>query len=182
MTVLIPLADGVEEIEAVTLIDVLRRAGLTVAVRAIGQSLTIQGSHTIKLLADRAWADKDALDCDALILPGGGPGTEALRQDARVLDVVRKRVAGERWVGAICAAPQVLQDAGVLAGRRVTCYPACRDGVSDAHWVDAPVVKDGMIVTSQGPGTAMAFALTFVGLLCGDDKRRAIADDLLSAD
>ena len=180
MRVLLPLANGVEELEAVTLIDVLRRGGVEVTSAAIGDSLTVKGSRGVSLLADALWASLDPSGFDALVLPGGGKGTEALAQDERVLDAVRAFDEQEKIVAALCAAPTVLAAAGVLKDRRATCYPTCAAQLGDAYDT-APVIADGNIITSQGPGTAMLFALVLIQQFMGDETAHRVADGLLTS-
>jgi protein deglycase len=178
MKALIPLADGCEEMEAVILIDVLRRAEWEVT----SASLTggpITASRGVRLLADAAWDDLTPLQFDALILPGGGPGAQRLRQDARVLAAVRDFDRSEKRLVALCAGPLVLQAAGVLKGRKATCYPTLADQLTAATWRSDRVVVDGHIVTSQGPGTAMDLAIELIRLHQGMSEARRIADQIL---
>lgn len=180
MRVLIPLAEGLEELEAVTLIDVLRRGGLEVVSAAIGTERAVHGSRGVTLLADTLWADLGARPFDALVLPGGGKGTENLAADPRVIETVQAFNASGRLVAAICAAPIVLAAAGVLAGRKATCYPTCADELGDAYDPAAPVIADGNIITSRGPGTAMLFALVLIRHLVGEETARRVAEGLLA--
>ena len=180
MRVLIPLANGVEELEAVTLIDVLRRGGVEVTSAAIGDSLTVKGSRGVSLLADALWSSLTPSEFDALVLSGGGKGTEALAQDKRVLDAVRAFNDGEKTVAALCAAPTVLAVAGVLKDRRATCYPTCAAQLG-ASYDNAPVIVDGNIITSQGPGTSMLFALVLIQQFMGDEAAQRVAAGLLTS-
>ena len=161
MRVLVPLADGVEEIEAVTVIDVLRRGGIEVVSAALGNDRSVAGSRDVVLLADTVWDELEIDSFGAIVLPGGGLGTENLAADQRVLATLRAFAESDKFVAAICAAPTVLAQAGVLKGRRATCYPACAEALGKAY-DEAPVIADGHIITSQGPGTAMLFALVLV--------------------
>ena len=179
MRVLIPLANGVEELEAVTLLDVLRRGGVEVTSAAIGDSLTVKGSRGVVLLADALWSSLNPSDFDVLVLPGGSKGTEALIGDTRVIQTVRAFYAAAKIVAAICAGPTLLAAAGVLRNCRATCYPACADQLGAAY-DDAPVIADGNIITSQGPGTAMLFALVLIQHLVGDKAAHQVADGLLT--
>lgn len=181
MRVLVPLASGVEELEAVTLIDVLRRGGLDVTSAALSETLPVKGSRNITLLADAAWSSLDPADFDALVLPGGGTGTENLAADPRIRDAVRSFHEEGKYVAAICAAPTVLARAGILEGRRATCYPTCAEELGEAYDDAAPVIADGNVITSQGPGTAMLFALVLVQHFAGDDVARKVADGLLAS-
>lgn len=165
---LVPLAPGFEEIEAITVIDVLRRAGVTVDVAGTAPG-PIAGSHGITVTPDTTVGavDPDAYDCVAL--PGGMPGTVNLRENADVLRVVRALAARERWTTAICAAPTVLHAAGLTAGRTVTSHPSVTSMLTDARYSEETVVVDGHVITSRGAGTAMAFALALVERLVDRD-------------
>lgn len=158
------LAEGFEEIEAVTVLDVLRRAGVAVTAAALS-GLHVRGAHEIVMQADVSLDDVEALDFDALILPGGQPGSTNLQKDARVLALVRRFVNNQKLTAAICAAPTVLETAGVLSGRRATCYPGYE--LPSARFEQSSVVEDGCIVTSRGAGTAFEFAFALVRRLCG---------------
>jgi len=178
--VLVPLAEGFEEIEAVTIIDVLRRAGIEVVVASLAGS-PVTGSHGMRLTADtplEAIADQEF---DMIALPGGMPGAEHLKNDARILALVRRLHAGGRRVAAICAAPMVLAAAGVLDGRRATCYPGFLDGAARVTRVDEAVTVDSGVITSRGPGTALEFALTLVAELAGAPARKTVETALQRA-
>jgi len=177
--VLVPLAAGFEEIEAVVVIDVLRRAGVEVRVAGVRPG-AVTGSHGITLSTDCALDDVRAGELDMLVLPGGMPGAANLRSDARVLALVRELERSGRTVAAICAAPTVLAAADVLEGRRVTSHPSVRDQLPGARVVDAPrVVRSGPVVTSQGVGTALEFALELVAQLVGPGKAEELARAML---
>jgi 4-methyl-5(b-hydroxyethyl)-thiazole monophosphate biosynthesis len=179
MPVLIPLADGVEPLEAVTIIDVLRRAAIRVTTVSLTDHVTIHAAHGIKLAADTTWSAIDLADFGAIVLPGGGKGTDILKADARVLDAVRLFAADGRHVAAICAAPTVLAKAGVLNDRTATCYPTCAEELGKAY-ENAPVIADENIITSQGPGTALLFALVLVQHFKGEAEAHAVADAMLT--
>ncbi len=181
MRVLVPLAGGVEELEAVTIIDVLRRGGIEVTSASLTDSLTVQGSRGVSLLADAAWSSLDLAGFDALVLPGGGKGTENLSADPRVTDAVVAFNEAEKYVAAICAAPTVLARAGILNGRRATCYPTCAEQLGPAYDDAAPVIADGNVITSQGPGTAMLFSLVLVQHFAGDETVQRVAEGLLTS-
>ncbi len=173
-TVLVILPEGFEEIEAVTPIDLLRRAGVEVTVAALGETIHVTGRNQITVHADTplgALAPDRAFDL--LLLPGG-PGVKHLRADARVRRLVLAQAAGPGWLAAICAAPTVLHDAGLLTGRRYTAHTSVA-GELTALLADEAVVVDGRLVTSRGAGTAFAFGLKLVELLTGPAKAREIA-------
>ncbi|MFZ5889754.1 MAG: DJ-1 family glyoxalase III [Myxococcota bacterium] len=170
------LAEGFEEIEAVTVLDVLRRAGVAVTAAALS-GLHVRGVHDIVVQADVSLDDVEGLDFDALVLPGGQPGATHLQGDARVIALVRRFVAASKLTAAICAAPTVLESAGVLKGRRATCYPGYE--LPSARFETSSVVEDGCIVTSRGAGTAFEFSFALVRRLCGAAVEEEQRDKLL---
>ena len=177
MAVLVPLVEGFEEIEAVTVIDVLRRAGLEVVVAGLTEG-PVRGSRGIVVTPDTTMEAVAGVAYEAVVLPGG-PGSKALAEDARVRQALQAVVAREGLLGAICAAPAVvLQPLGLVEGRRATCHPGLASQLPGR--ADERVVRDGNLVTSQGPGTAMDFALALVEHLAGPDtaaevRRAAVA-------
>ena len=164
--VLVPLAEGFEEIEAVTIIDVLRRAGVRVDVASLGPT-RVTGSHGITIEADLPIDEVNAADYDLIALPGGMPGSLHLREDPRVIRLVQELLAADKIVSAVCAAPSVLAEAGALEGRRATVHPSAASFLSDAKLEDARVVRDGRIITGKAAGTAMEFAFALVEALAG---------------
>jgi protein deglycase len=159
-TVLTLLAEGFEEIEATTPVDLLRRAGADVTLASIGEGVHVTGRCGLTVHADTMLAQVEAQDFDCIFLPGG-PGVKHLRADARVGALVRQQHAAGRWLAAICAAPTVLNDAGLLAGRRYTAHFSVAGELS-AILADERVVVDGRLITSRGAGTALDFGLTLV--------------------
>ncbi len=177
---LISLADGVEDIECVTLIDVLRRAEVEVVVASIEGRRMITCARGTRLTADTMLVDVLAQDFDLIVLPGGMPGAQHLAEHEPLAEKVREQAKAGKLFAAICAAPALaLQQYGVLKQRRMTCYPAFSDRLSGCTFVDQPVVVDGNCITSQGPGTAMEFALTLLKQLQGKGKRREVAEAML---
>ena len=177
--VLVPLAEGFEEIEAVTVVDLLRRANVEVRTAALaGRSVT--GSHGITLEADLELGEVRAGDYDMIVLPGGMPGADHLKKDARIGGLLREFASMGRYTAAICAAPGVLAHAGLLEGREATSFPGFLDDDSapGIRLSDAPVVIDGKVVTSRGPGTAIDFALALVALLEGQAAADAVGGRL----
>ncbi len=173
-TVLVILPEGFEEIEALTPVDVLRRAGAEVTTAALGETMHVTGRSRVTLHADTTLAAlPPGTAFDLLVLPGG-PGVKHLRADPRVRDRVLAQAAGPGWLAAICAAPTVLHDAGLLAGRRYTAHTSVAPELPSALASEA-VVVDGRLITSRGAGTALPFGLALVRALFGADKEREIA-------
>lgn len=172
---LVPLANGFEEIEAVTVIDILRRAGVTVVVAGLEEG-PVTGSHGICVEPDAALDAALAEDYDMVVLPGGMPGADRLEDDPRVIRMLRSMAEKGRFTAAICAAPKVLAAAGLLDNRRATSYPGFLDAKQAAglRVTESPVEQDDRVITSRGPGTAMDFALTLVENLIGRDRRDAL--------
>lgn len=177
-TALILFADGSEELEAVTLINILRRGGVNVTVAGLHGG-PLRGSRGTVLLPDTTLDEAQTGQYDMVVLPGGQPGTSNFKADARVLKLVRQMNEAGKYVAAICAAPSVLAEAGLLKGKRATCYPTCLDAYPDVHLQTSAVAEDGKIITSRGPGTAMDFALTLLEHLAGQKKRQEIEADLV---
>jgi 4-methyl-5(b-hydroxyethyl)-thiazole monophosphate biosynthesis len=182
-TALIPIADGSEEIEAVTIIDVLRRAEISVTVASVSDdgALQITGSHGIQMVADCAIDDCQMRVFDLIAIPGGLPGAEHIAASAPLDKLLRKQAENQRLYGAICAAPQlVLESKGLLNKKIATGHPMFQL-LPQAREVDSEsrVVVDGNCVSSQGPGTALDFSLELVERLCGLVKREEVASGLV---
>jgi len=177
--VLVPLAEGFEEIEAVAIVDLLRRAGIEVCTASLaGREVT--GSHDITVLADARLDEVDAGDCDMIVLPGGMPGTTHLKSDPRVARLLRQFAESGRYTAAICAAPSVLAHAGLLEGRKATSFPGFLTSGSapGIRLSEDAVVVDGKVATSRGPGTAVPFGLALIELLEGPQVRREVQERL----
>ena len=174
-TALIPIADGSEDIEAVCLIDVLRRAEVEVTVASVTDARGITASRGTAIVADALISDCRDQEYDLIALPGGMPGAEHLRDCEPLVEMLKEQRDAGRLFGAICASPAVvLLPHGLLSGRRATCYPSFRaelDEAVDVEPSDEQVVVDGRLVTSQGPGTAIEFALRLVALLFEDETK-----------
>jgi 4-methyl-5(b-hydroxyethyl)-thiazole monophosphate biosynthesis len=175
--VLVPLADGVEEIEAVAVVDILRRAGCDVVTASVDE-MEVKARCGTRLVADTKFSDVAGRSWDLVVIPGGGPGVERLRGMPEIRHLVQDQVEKGRLVGAICAGPRILADAGLLDGKRAACHASAEEGMEKARIVTLPVVEDGWIVTSRGPGTAVEFALRLVRRLLGqgveDEVRKQI--------
>ena len=162
---LIPIADGCEEMEVVIVADTLRRAGWNVILAGLHGTAPVTASRKVKIVPDARWEELDLLSFDLLALPGGAGGTKALCEHDGVQETIRIFDIEEKWIAAICAAPLALHKAGVLKGRAFTCYPGIEKDMRRSDRSGEAVVVDRNLVTSQGPGTAFAFALKLIELL-----------------
>ena len=178
--VLIPLADGFEDIEAVTAIDVLRRGGVTVVTASIHDRLDVVSAHGITMRADALFAEAEKESYDAMLLPGGGEGTENLRKCEAVIKRLQRQKSEGQLLCAICAAPTILTEAGVVdAGLHVTCYPTCMMSL-DRMSSNVPVVSDGDVITGQAPGSALLFSLVVLQALAGPSVAGKVARGLVT--
>jgi 4-methyl-5(b-hydroxyethyl)-thiazole monophosphate biosynthesis len=177
--VLVPIADGSEEIEVVCIIDVLRRAGAAVTVASVN-SLQVTASRGVRIVADALISECAAKTYDLIALPGGMPGAEHLRDSEVLTKLLKRQVREGRLYGAICASPVVvLQHHGLLEGRVATSHPGCSERLENRERIESRIVVDGKLVTSRGPGTAIEFALKLVELLLGSEKASEVAAPLL---
>lgn len=181
MKALIPLADGAEDMETVILADVFRRAGWTVVLAGVAGSHAVTCSRKVVVTPDDAWSRIRPEEFDLIVLPGGMGGATTLRAHPGVQETLRKFHAAGKWVGAICAGPLALARAGLLDGHAYTCYPGLQKEIPSGKWKDARVVVDGKLVTSQGPGTCIEFALKLVDLIEGTPASQAVAEGMLVA-
>ncbi len=176
--VLIPLAQGCEELEAVTIIDILRRAKINVVTAGLdAQPVTASGRTVLIPDTDLDTALKD--DYDMVVLPGGLPGADHLNNDERIKDILIKMANSKKFTAAICAAPKVLLNAGLLENKKATSYPGVLDKANNTNVSNDAVVVDGKVITSCGPGTAMDFALTLIEALEGKEKREEVEKGLV---
>lgn len=176
--VVLPLAKGFEELEAVALIDVMRRGGIEVCIAYLGQEPTVLGANGITIVAETPISEIDSGLFDMMVLPGGWGGTYALAEDAKVISLLQEFKAN-KIVGAMCAAPYVLKKAGVL-GHDYTCYPGSRDEINHPGYrEDSKVVVDGNVLTSKGPGTAVCFGLAIVERLVGAQAMQSVKEGML---
>jgi len=172
------LAPGFEEIEAMCVVDTLRRAGVTVVLAGLHDG-PVEAGHGVKVIPDCGIDELAAEEFDAVILPGGYPGYVNLGADARVLALVRTAFETGKIVAAICGAPVILGRLGIVKGKRATIFPGKEKDLTGAKPVHDPVVVDGTVVTSQGPGTALEFAITLAQLLVGERKVRELKEALV---
>lgn len=179
--VLVPIATGFEEIEAICIIDVMRRAGIEVIMGSLDETLLVKGVHGIMVQADRAIAGLGADDLDMIVLPGGWGGTNALAEDKYVQALLKEMDAKGKNIGAICAAPYALYTAGVLK-EGYTCYPSVEEKIKVAGYQGdkRAVVQSGNVMTSRGPGTAICFGLELVKKLVGNEAYEGLREGLLA--
>lgn len=173
------LADGFEEVEGLTVVDLLRRAGIDIVMVSIMGKKSVRGAHNITVEADGIFEDVDFTDGDMLVLPGGMPGTTNLMKHQGLDKLLRDFDNKKKPIAAICAAPTVLSSKGMLDGKDATCYEGMEGEMTHANIVDAPVVIDGHITTSKGVGTAIDFALSLILTLKDKDEARNIAAQIL---
>lgn len=174
------LADGFEEIEAISVVDLLRRAGIPVKTISISNSLLVTGAHGVAVKADCLYDATLVADHNWLILPGGMPGAENLHKFAPLQGLLKSTAAKCGKIAAICAAPAVvLAQAGLLKGRKATCYPGFEEMCEDADLLDTGVVADGNIVTAQGPAFASQWALAIIKKELGEEESNKVAGGLL---
>lgn len=176
--VLVPLADGFEEIEAITIIDILRRGDIEVCVASLG-TLDVKGAHAITVRADVLFDDRGNEPFEMIVLPGGYGGTMALANDHRVQGLLKAMDDQGLWIGAICAAPIALDKAGVLK-EGFTCYPSCEEAIDTIGYDPTrQVMLTQNILTSRGPATAFSFSLEIIRLLQGASKADDVASQIL---
>lgn len=173
--ILVPLAQGCEELEAITIIDLMRRAGFSVVSASLDDQ-PVRASRGSILIADTNIDDALKGEYDMIVLPGGLPGADHLRDDQRIQKILKNMAGADKYIAAICAAPKALASAGLLDGKRVTSFPGALNNspTTDMQYLEEPVVVDGKLITSRGPGTAMDFALTLIELLAGKAKREEV--------
>ncbi len=177
---LLLLAPGFEEIETITVIDILRRGGVEIAVAGTTPGPII-GRSKISVLADIGLDGVSGSLFDLIIFPGGQPGTDNLAADGRVKQILEGAVKSHCYISAICAAPSILASYGYLAGKKATSHPSVRAGMADTIYVEDRVIVDGRWVTSRAPGTAMEFAFKLLELLMGSEKVKEVNQGVMAA-
>lgn len=177
--IIIPIATGFEEIEAVSIIDVCRRAGIEVIVAGV-DSLRVIGANKISINTDILLNEVNSSDIDMIVLPGGGGGTQILASNEKVQTMLQEFKLKNKFIAAICAAPYALHQAGVL-NEKYTCYPSFEKKIRDKGYQSSEdIVIDGNVITSRGPGTAMHFALQLVKILTNDNIYNEVKKGLLA--
>ncbi len=176
--VLVLCAAGFGEIELVTIVDLLRRAGAKV-VLASPDGGSLEGAHGIRIASEQRLAELSARDFEAVVLPGGMENARTLASDPHAQRLIREARGLDRWVAAICAAPIALAAAGAIRGARLTSHPCIESELKGERYVRERVVIDGTLITSRGPGTAMEFGLALIAKLCGAERAAAVAEPML---
>lgn len=173
------LAEGFEEIEALTAVDVLRRANLEVETVSVGTDKKVTGSHHIPVIADALYEEVDFSSVCLLLLPGGLPGTLNLKEKQELMDRLKEFAAcQDKWVCAICAAPSILGELGLLENKKAICYPGYETALKGAKIIPEKVVRDGNIITAKGMGSSLLFALEIVKVLAGDKEALRIKESI----
>ncbi|MCL1983394.1 MAG: DJ-1/PfpI family protein [Clostridiales bacterium] len=178
--VYVHFAEGFEEIEAVTVVDVLRRGGIETEMVSIMEGRSVGGSHGIHVEADLLFEEADYENCEMIVLPGGANGTANLAAHEGLASVVKGFAENGKYLAAICAAPMVLGKLGILDGREATIYPGMEEHLAGARASADSVVVDGNIITSRGAGTALEFALALVGILKGAQEKARLAESMVA--
>ena len=174
------LADGLEMVEGLTVVDLMRRAGIRVTTVSIMAEQTVVSSHQVKIVADAMFDNVDFDEVDAIVLPGGLGGTRNLGAHEGVLGLIRSFASSGKIVGAICAAPTVLSKAGVLSGKEATCYPGCEaDFAADVIYTPQPAVVQGNIITGRSMGQAIPFSLALITALEGAEKAAQVKEAIV---
>ncbi len=177
--IIVPLAQGLEEIETITGIDVLRRADIEVTTVSLGD-VKVKGAHDVVILADKTIDEINVDEFDGILLPGGMPGSANLRDDERIINMVKSLNKKGKLVSAICAAPIVLEKAGVLKGKKATSYPGFDEEMPSCNFTDERVVVDGNIITGKGPGAALEFAFEVVNYLAGEEMINKLKGEMFT--
>ena len=179
MKIIVFLTDGFEEVEALTVVDYLRRVGVGVDMVSITDEKNVKGAHSIEVVTDKLVGDIDIDEYRGAVIPGGLPGATNLQKSSEVIEIVRELNKQDKLVAAICAGPIVLQEAGVIKDRDFTCYPGFEGNIGDGNYIEKPVVRDKNIITGKGPALAIDFALEIVDYLLGKDKKEELKKDIL---
>ena len=173
------VANGYEEVEMLTVVDLLRRTGMTCDIISVSGEKELTSSHKVTVIADLLYEEADFDSYDALAIPGGMPGTTNLGAHAGVCEQLKKAYADGRMIAAICAAPTVFGKLGLLEGKKAICYPGMEDQLTGAEVTYEPAVRDGNIITSRGMGTAIDFGLAIIAYYEGEEAAAALAEKIV---
>ena len=178
--ILLMLAEGFEEVEAFTVVDYLRRKDIVCDTCSIAESKNVEGAHRISVESDKVLKDiVDIEGYDGIVLPGGLPGSTNLRDNNRVIELVKDFDKNEKLIAAICAAPIVLEKAGIIDGKNITSYPGTEGELKSGKYKEDLVVRDGHIITARGPAVAVYFALEIVDYLIGERNKEDLKKEIL---
>lgn len=178
--VLFLFSEGFEEVEGLTVVDYLRRVDVSVEMVCVSDEKNVKGAHDIRVCADKTLNEVENIDdYDAIIMPGGLPNAYILRDDKRVLEIVKKYYEDKKIIGAICAAPIILEKAGILNNKKVTSYPGFESIFEKAIYSEKLIVRDENIITSRGPATAIYFALELIECLVGNKQKEQLKSEIL---
>ena len=177
--VYVHLAEGFEEVEATTIVDLLRRAEIEVKTVSIMDDKLVTGAHGMSLQADLLFEEADYDTCEMIVLPGGLGGVESILGCQAALDAVKRAWDGGKYVAAICAGPTVLAKLGITAGRRATCYPGCETQMPGPEYTPVQAQQDGKLITGQAPGASFAFGLKLLAALRGEQTAADVAEGMV---
>jgi len=172
-------APGFEEVEGLTPADVLRRAGADVELISITQEKNVTGAHGLTIVCDRVFEGQPIEEMDIIILPGGVEGAKNLQQNSKLIDLIKEFDSNKKWIAAICAAPMIIGEIGILSDRKATCFPGFEHHLKGAHHYPAPAITDGHIITGRGIGAAMEFSLEIVANLYGTEKASELREKMV---
>lgn len=180
MKVLLFLADGFEEVEALTVVDYLRRKGIVVDTVSITEDKKVKGAHGVIVISDKLMSEIEEIDFyDGVIIPGGLPGATNLRDSEKVVDIVKRLDENNKLTAAICAGPIVLQKSGIIKDKKITSYPGFEEELKDGNYTEENVVRDGNVITARGPALAVDFAIEIIEYLLGEEKAKELKKDIL---
>lgn len=179
---LIFLAPGYEEVEMLTVVDLLRRSHISIDMVSITDSLEVTSSHNVTIKADKLFRDADFDEADMIILPGGIPGTPNLLAYQPLTDKIKEFASQKKWLSAVCAAPTIYDELKLFEGRKATCYPTFAEKLTDAVYVKQPVVVDDIFITSRGAGTTIEFATAIVERFAGKDTAKEVLEAIIYQD
>jgi len=177
--ILIPFADGFEEIEAITCVDVLSRADINVITASLKENV-VRGAHRIEIVTDLFIDNINTSELDGIVLPGGMPGSINLQNSNEIIKIVKELYQNNKLIAAICAAPLVLEEAGIITNRNITCYPGIEEELKSANYLEDRVVVDGNIITGKGPGAALEFAVKVVEYLLGENRAEMLKNSMIT--
>lgn len=179
MKIIVFLAEGFEEVEALTVVDYLRRVDIDVDMVSVNREKNVKGAHGIEVVGDKLIEALDIKEYEGAVIPGGLPGATNLQKSNDVVEIVKELNKEDKLIAAICAGPIVLQESGIIKDRNFTCYPGFQEKIVDGNYLDEKTVRDKNIITGKGPALAIDFALEIVDYLLGEKKKEGLKKDVL---